>query len=87
MSMQRLLSGLLYLAYAANYFKASKIESTFWIMTGLLLPLMCIWFSVQLGDYMGGGEIPFTKKSPGAIVKGVGWIILLIPAIQILSSY
>ena len=77
--MQRLLSGVLYLAYVLHYFNISNIESTFWILFGLLLPLLCIWFSEQLSDYVGGGEMAITKKSPRAIIEFIGWIAFLIP--------
>lgn len=84
--MQRLISGLVYVLYVIHYFDASDMESTFRILFGFLLPLLCIWFADQLGGYIGGGEVAITKKSPGIIIKMVGWIILLIPIIRIIFS-
>lgn len=49
---------------------------------GLLLPLACIWFSDELGEYVGALPGPgITHKSPGWMVKIGGWVLLLLPAI------
>ncbi|HXQ70962.1 MAG TPA: hypothetical protein VN844_10770 [Pyrinomonadaceae bacterium] len=52
------------------------------VFGGLLLPLACIWFGDELGEYVGtlpGSGI--TRKSPGWMVKIGGWVLLLLPAI------
>jgi hypothetical protein len=47
----------------------------------LLLPLACIWFGDELGDYMGALPGPaVNKRSPGWLVKLAGWFLLLLPA-------
>jgi hypothetical protein len=77
--MQQLLSGLLYVTYVAYSAWANEVESTIWIAVILALPVMCIWFAEQRGDYVGLGEAPITKKSPSIVLRGVAWIVLLIP--------
>ena len=53
------------------------------IMGGaLLLPLACIWFADEMGEYIGVLPGPaITTKSPGWMVKLGGWVLLLMPAI------
>ena len=50
----------------------------------LLLPLACIWFGDEMGEYIGILPGPaITGKSPGWMVKIGGWVLLLLPAIVI----
>jgi hypothetical protein len=59
------------------------------ISTGmfLLLPLGCIFHSEALGEYTGFlGRGNITKKSPGFIVRFMGWVMLLMPVIVWLTS-
>jgi len=43
----------------------------------LLLPLACIWFGDEMGDYVGMLAIPaITKPSPGGLVRLGGWFLL-----------
>ena len=47
----------------------------------LLLPLACIWFGDELGDYIGALPGPaVNRRSPGWLVKLAGWFLLLLPA-------
>lgn len=53
----------------------------------LVLPLVCIWFSDEMGRYIGfSGRTYITKESPGGFVKLMGWVLLLLPAAMILIS-
>jgi hypothetical protein len=46
------------------------------------LPLACIWFGDEVGDYVGSLPGPsINKRTPGAIVKVGGWILLLLPVV------
>jgi hypothetical protein len=46
----------------------------------LVLPLACIWFADEIGDYVGWLPGPsINKRTPGAFVKVGGWILLLLP--------
>lgn len=59
-------------------------EMLFRILLFLILPLACIWFSEEMGSYTGltGIDSPgITKESPPTLVKFMGWILLILPAI------
>jgi len=48
----------------------------------LLIPLACIWFGDEMGDYIGMLPGPgITKRTPAAFVKVGGWILLLLPLV------
>ena len=79
-----LLIAIVYLVLAcASAPSAAKVFASLLIVGGaLLLPLACIWFADELGEYVGtfpGPEV--NRKSPGWMVKLGGWILLLLPAI------
>lgn len=48
----------------------------------LLLPLACIWFPDEMGDFTGviRGHM-VTSESPGCLVAAGGWLLLLLPVI------
>lgn len=49
---------------------------------GLLLPLACIWYADEMGEYIGTLPGPaINRRSPAWMVKIVGWVLLLLPAI------
>lgn len=53
----------------------------------LLLPLACIWYGDELGEYVGAVPGPsIMKKSPGWMVKLGGWFLLLLPVILFFVS-
>lgn len=48
----------------------------------LLIPLLCIWFGDEMGEYTGALPGPAMNKStPGWLVRLGGWFLLLLPAI------
>ena len=54
----------------------------------LLLPLACIWYADELGDYVGVFPGPgINRKSPAWMVKIGGWLLLLLPVIVFLFTY
>lgn len=61
----------------------AKVLSGLLITCGaLLLPLACIWFGDELGEYVGALPGPgINRKSPGWMVKIGGWVLLLLPLI------
>lgn len=81
--MWKVLSIFLYFIYILMYFDTSDIEASFWILFGLLLPVLCIWFSDELSNYVGSGEVAFTEKSPSILIKIVGWFILVLPLLTL----
>ena len=54
----------------------------------LLLPLACIWFADELGEYVGVLPGPaINQKSPAWMVKIGGWLLLLLPVIIFFFTY
>ena len=67
-----------YLVYAFSHFSClGALKFT----VGLVLPLLCIWFSDQMGAFTGW--LPWsgiTSSSPPRLLCVLGWVVLLIPA-------
>jgi hypothetical protein len=61
----------------------AQVFANLLIMGGaLLLPLACIWYAEEMGEYIGALPGPgINRKSPAGMVKIGGWILLLLPAI------
>ncbi len=54
----------------------------------LLLPLACIWFGDELGNYVGTVPGPaINKPSPGWMVKVGGWVLLFLPVVAFFIYY
>lgn len=48
----------------------------------VLLPLACIWYGDEMGDYVGTLPGPaINKPTPGGLVKAGGWVLLLMPIV------
>ena len=46
----------------------------------LLIPVLCIWFGDEMGDYTGTLPGPaINKATPGCLVKVAGWVLLFLP--------
>jgi len=88
----RRLSLLVVLMYAAVFFFAAPPRSAAIVVVRLfqltgyfLLPLACIWFGDEMGEYVGTFPGPaINRRTPGWIVKVGGWFLLLLPAIIVL---
>ena len=82
MTISKLLSTLLALAYIGVAQFAGGGGETLKRVGCLLLPMACIWFSDELGDYSGnlmlGGPMTCT---PGFLVAAFGWLLLMLPLI------
>ena len=79
----RIISGLLALAYLATAYFTDGGETAFRVGMFLILPIACIWFGDAMGDYVGGtmrGQY-ISSSTPGCLVVAGGWLILLLPAI------
>ena len=51
-------------------------------MMYFVLPLACIWFEDEMGDYMGRLPGPgINRRSPGWMVRFAGWFLLLLPVV------
>lgn len=60
------------------------------IVLFIVLGTACIWFGDPLGRVTGfrwAGNMNVSQETPGAIIKIVGWIVLLlVPAIILVSQ-
>ena len=88
----RRLSLLVVLIYAAVFFFAAPPRSAaivvvrlFQVMGYFLLPLACIWYGDEMGEYVGNFPGPaINRRTPGWMVKVGGWFLLLLPALIVL---
>lgn len=48
----------------------------------LLIPLLCIWFGDEMGNYAGVLPGP-NKTTPGCFITVGGWVLLFLPLILI----
>ncbi len=61
---------------------AKLLASLLFVGGALLLPLLCIWFGDEVGEYMGTFPGPaINRTSPAWMVKLGGWVLLLLPVI------
>lgn len=82
MNWNRVLSILVVAVYVVGGALGGGARVAFVAAAFSILPLACIWFSEAMGGYVGPiwrGAI--TGPSPGLVVCGVGWLLLLLPAI------
>lgn len=72
-----------YLVITAFFASKGKLVTDLLLVCGaLLLPMACIWFGDELGEYIGALPGPgITRKSPGWMVKIGGWVLLLLPIV------
>lgn len=53
----------------------------------LLIPLLCIWFADEMGNYVGTFPGPaINKRTPGCFIRIAGWGLLLFPVIVLLIA-
>ena len=79
-----MISKILSLLIALAYITIALLSGAGWqtskLVAFLLLPMACIWFSDEMGNYTGllmqGG--PMTE-TPGCLVVVGGWLLLLLP--------
>ena len=60
------------------------------LMTGalLLLPILCIWFADDMGEYAGNLFAPgLSKPVPGVAIRVAGWFFLLVIFVTLLLSW
>jgi len=82
MDWNRILSGLLAGAYLVIAFIAGGIAASLKMMIGIIMPLACIWFGDEMGQYRGTIRLQaMTCSTPGYLVRAGGWLILLLPII------
>jgi len=88
MNIGRILSALTAIAYLAAAFSLSSPQTGLRVMVFLLLPMVCIWYSEEMGEYTGyWGRSYIDEKSPGCMIALVGWSLLLLPVIIVLITH
>jgi hypothetical protein len=80
--MSRLLSLVVAAAYVIAAFSSTDGEDLLAVVGFVVVSLACIWFGDELGDYIGWIELrPITRRSPGVVIRFLGWMLLLLPAV------
>jgi len=78
----RIISGFIGVIYVIGAALGASGETAFKAGIFLILPLTCIWFSEEMGNYSGrlmrGGPMTHT---PGCLVAAMGWLLLFLPVI------
>lgn len=78
----RSLSGLIAIIYIGGAAYSDGFGMAVRIGSVLMLPLACIWYSDELGEFTGFASYhKITSKSPGCLVRLAGWLILLGPLV------
>jgi len=78
----RFLSGTIVAIYLVLGYFVGGGELAFRLGMSCFIPLLCIWFSQEMGDMEGGGMM-IGRTSPGCVVALMGWVLLLLPVVQI----
>jgi hypothetical protein len=93
MSISRLLSlilaGIYLLVPLVYYFSGDEesLESFFNVLAFLVLPMVCIWYGDEMGEWMGTMRLhQITSISPGWAVVFMGWIVLSLPVLMFIVS-
>lgn len=80
--MSKLLSLALSAVYLVAALTSEDVEVILPVLGFVLLSLACIWFGDEIGDYTGWmGPRPITARTPGGMIRFVGWLLLLLPAV------
>jgi hypothetical protein len=77
---------LSFFLFAPGQISAERRIGTVLAVAGyLLIPLLCIWFGDEMGNYTGALPGPaINKATPGCLVKVAGWVLLFFPIIVLL---
>ena len=90
---QRVVSLVIAIAYVVAWPMLFRPNSLSHLMAGALisilylaLPLACIWFGDDIGEYYRDGTLypEITGPSPGRFVRWGGWMLLLLPVFIVL---
>jgi hypothetical protein len=79
MNLNRIISALVASAYVIWAFGHLRFGGAVKFTLGLVLPLLCIWFSEAMGAYTGWFYRGITSPSPPLLVCILGWVVLLLP--------
>ncbi len=80
--MSRLISLALSAAYLVAALVSGDVEVIFAVLGFVVLSLAFIWFGDAIGDFTGFiGPRPITARTPGGMIRFIGWLLLLLPAV------
>lgn len=88
LDLNRLISAIIGIIYliTATYLKGGM--GFFGILKFLILPLGCIWYGEDLGNYTGSIlSQGISRPSSGRIVIFAGWLLLFLPIFQVVYVY
>lgn len=76
----KVLSAIIAIVYLGVACASEGAEAVIVCIVYLALPLACIWFSEEMGEFTGiaRGHL-VTSTSSGCAVAGMGWVLLLLP--------
>ena len=58
------------------------------VCAALLLPLACIWFADDMGEYAGNLLVPgLAKPTPGVAIRIAGWFLLIVEFVVLLFLF
>lgn len=81
-----MISGLIVICYMALAIATGGEQECLEVVLFSVLPIACIWFPEVLGDYTGYAMMrgpAITSGSPPGCVSVIGWLLLLLPVVQI----
>ncbi len=85
MPLSRIISAVIAVGYIIAAFTMGGGELGLQAIGFLILPMGCIWYGEELGEYVGLLPLPaITQRTPGCLVKVMGWVFLFIPFILLL---
>ena len=75
-------AGYLVIAAIGGHSEGKLFGAVLIVGGALLIPLACIWFADEVGDYVGTFPGPaVNRRSPAWMVKIGGWVLLLLPLV------
>ena len=87
-----MISRILSIVFALGYLTIALIsgdpEIIFRVAMFLILPLACIWFGDEMGQYTGVafGRGAITSETSGGFVVFGGWLLLVVPIVIAIIS-
>ena len=72
--------GYVLLGVAISESLTAAVGHALFVAAIVVLPLACIWFGDEVGDYVGVLPGPsINRRTPGVFIKVGGWALLLLP--------
>ena len=85
--MAKIVSLVIWFSYLITGYIFGERETLFIVLGSLSLPLGAIWFGNELGDWSGRIWFRPLTSSPGYLIRFMGWVLLLLPAILLSILY